>query len=182
MHGYTYHIGKKCRHQHDTYRRSNYSYNHWFLCRFRRYLVRYNTWIWRTAHLYEWFSLPYMIIIKLVFGRFSLTYGMIHCQYLNFLIMSRSAKNLSTSLEIIIKLVYPDKFIHCCQMCILVCIKVYVWNDSLHVRVRSILPLRDSDMDVRQELLSGYHRTIMSRSAKVIFHQRNPPWMCATVP
>ena len=30
MHGYTYHIGKKCRHQHDTYRRSNYSYNHCF--------------------------------------------------------------------------------------------------------------------------------------------------------
>ncbi len=30
MYGYTYHIRKKYKHQHDTYRKSNYSYNHCF--------------------------------------------------------------------------------------------------------------------------------------------------------
>ena len=92
MYGYTYHIGKKCRHQHVTYRRSNYSYNHCFCGRFRRYLVRHNVGIWLAIHLYEW---PHDS-----FGQFS----------------------LPEFLKIIIKLVYPDKFIHCCQMCILVCI------------------------------------------------------------
>ena len=92
MHGHTHHIGKKCRHQHDTYRRSNYPYDHCFCAGSDGYLVRYNVGIRLAIHLYEW---PHDS-----FGLFS----------------------LPEFLKIIIKFVYPDKFIHCCQMCILVCI------------------------------------------------------------
>ena len=63
-----------------------------FLCRFRRYLVRHNVGIRLAIHLYEW---PHDS-----FGRFS----------------------LPEFLKIIIELVCPDKFIHCCQIRVLVCI------------------------------------------------------------
>ena len=91
MHGRAYHTGKKCRHQHDACRRSNYSYNHCFCA------GSDDTWCdtmsgFGGPSIYEW---PHDS-----FGRFS----------------------LPEFLKIIIKLVYPDKFIHCCQMCILVCI------------------------------------------------------------
>ena len=114
MYSYTYHIGKKCRHQHDTCRRANFVQS-LFLCRFRGYLVRYNVGIWRTIHLYEW---PHDS-----FEQFS----------------------LPESLKIIIKLVYPE--IHTLLPDVHPCLH-NVWSDSLHVRVRSIPPLRDSDMDV----------------------------------
>ena len=100
-----------------------------FLCRFGRYLVRHNVGIRRAIHLYEW---PHDS-----FGRFS----------------------LPEFLKIIIELVYPDKFIHCCQMRVLVCITYGMIHCTFEYAPYFLYGFRYG-------CPMGYHRTIMSRSAK----------------